>query len=185
MKELNWEAKCPLCSSGSHPGTRPQGRMLISMEGAWWLRLRPRVTPTAQTSMWVHHSAGPQAGGVIWVVHCVGRRGPQEDWNQHNICSIANSVWFVVEKRNLSKGKAFCQPVSLGSYPHLWTWIVGSDQKNGIANLKGWAESALPGWRLPDLGKMGFKTTFCLWLTSQNRLSTSLSHENSRGLWFV
>ena len=43
----------------------------------------------------------------------------------------------VVTKRELSQ-KALCLPSTLSSYFHPWSWSVGHDQKNKVADTSGW-----------------------------------------------
>ncbi|KAL3060984.1 hypothetical protein OYC64_009239 [Pagothenia borchgrevinki] len=54
------------------------------------------------------------------------------------------------EKRNEPRGKALCLPGHIRSYPHLWSWRMGHDRKNEIADISGRdGFSPQDGWRLP------------------------------------
>ncbi len=74
---------------------------------------------------------------------------------QHKTCYCIIKVlcYTVVTKKGAElKGKALNLLVSLCSFPHLWSWRMGHDRKNEIADTRSW--NGIPqegGWRLPKI----------------------------------
>lgn len=96
-----------------------------------------------------------------WLFYCHGGQGLHDrdrqvhEWGENgawhwqvDCCRVSSNVDIVLnhcgEDGAEPEGKAWNLLVSLCSNPHLWSWALGSDQKNKTANTCGWIE--FPPW---------------------------------------